>query len=123
MRYKWKSVNDELPHIGEEVIAYYGNKFIGHAWLNQNEIWVMSSGHAHTLFPVTHWCRYPPKNQAISVKNQLPPVGKPVIVYVGEHTTYVAKINSRGRWATPDDETEYIRLHVTHWADFPTPPM
>lgn len=123
MSYQWISVDKELPPAGEEVFVYYGNKFISNGILHADGNWELPANYPYSLLPVSHWCRFLTKNEAISVKNMLPPIDKPVIIYMGERTVYTARLNENGRWTSTDYRTVYIHLPVTHWADYPNPPM
>lgn len=123
MGYKWTHVTDGLPNINEEIIAYYGGKFVGNAWIDNNSNWITIQGPAEPHFPVTHWCHYLPKEKAFSIMLHHPGHYRNVICYIGNNTKTVLRINNHNHWETPDGKTEYIHLPVHRWAEIPEPPI
>lgn len=120
MPYNWVSCKHYMPIPGVDVIACHGHgKAISNACVDDDRHWHFSLDHAFVNTPVTHWTNYLDKSEATPVLKTLPPIGHPVVAYLGDNHKAVIKRNNNGRWATLDDATEYIHLPVTHWAELP----
>lgn len=56
---KWISVKDELPPVGERVLACAGGRVVYEAFIGCDDSWFKAQNHSGFVFDITHWMPLP----------------------------------------------------------------
>lgn len=64
--------------------------------------------------------REPSRAEWVSVKDNIPDIGKRVLVCIGREFVLVGSRFEGSRWV--DQRGEFYARSVTHWAELPEPP-